>query len=181
MLNRKCVSANFHLFQWGQFLRVSPLISFSVNFIVSHNITFHGKPINPTHNSTQFLGISRTRKTKHAQAGLQALVQALWQRCTQWQIWRWSWKRKHTDFAFLYFADPLQLKAAMGLSTSPSPPPLPSPCSGKLQPPTLTHIVSDFSFSLLVFAKIPTRKHNSQPCQPPRHRQHSQQVSAWTS
>ena len=82
-VNRKCVSTNFHLFQWGQFLRVSPLISFSVNFIVSHNITFHGKPINPTHNSIQFLGISRTPKTKHAQAGLQALVQALWQRCTQ--------------------------------------------------------------------------------------------------
>ena len=97
MLNRKCVSANFHLFQWGQFLRVSPLISFSVNFIVSHNITFHGKPINPTHNSTQFLGISITPKTKHAQAGLQALVQALWQRCTQWPIWRWFLKTKNTQ------------------------------------------------------------------------------------
>ena len=49
----------FCLFQWGQYLPGSPLISFSVNFIVSHNITFYGKPINPTHNSIQFQQISR--------------------------------------------------------------------------------------------------------------------------
>ena len=56
----KTVLPKFCLFQWGQYLPGSPLISFSVNFIVSHNITFYGKPINPTHNSIQFQQISRT-------------------------------------------------------------------------------------------------------------------------
>ena len=55
----KTVLPKFCLFQWGQYLPGSPLISFSVNFIVSHNITFYGKPINPTHNSIQFQQISR--------------------------------------------------------------------------------------------------------------------------
>ena len=55
----KTALPKFYLFQWGQYLPGSPLISFSVNFIVSHNITFYGKPINPTHNSIQFQQISR--------------------------------------------------------------------------------------------------------------------------